>query len=506
MIPDLRAALEQLGPGTLVVGVSGGADSLALLHALRAVAPAAGVALHVAHLDHEMRGAAGAADAAWVAAQAAAWRLPCTVRRADVPAHAQQAGRSPEDAARAVRYTFLAGVAELTGAHAVAVAHHADDQAETVLAHLLRGAGLPGLAGMAAWAPLPLPPEAPTLAALLDLSLPVVPPTLLRPWLGVQRADIVAYCAAHGLIPREDAGNSDPVHTRNYLRHTVLPLLNAAYPGVARRLAAAAEMFAEENALLEAALDCAWPELADASPGVVRFNRAVLATLPPALGRRAIRRAVALIAGSTQGLEATHLAAAWTLLGPTGRTGATLQLPGGLRLQRERDVGVLMHLDTPVVDPRRPQIEPDTLQPLPAEGTLRIGGYLLQIERRSASTVDVTTLGGNPWTAVFDAQALDTLGPLVLRTRRPGDRLAPFGAGGHTRKLQDLLVDAGVPRSARAGLPLLAVADGPVLWVPGPGGRRSLHAPFTPTGGDVVVFRFIPTPTAYQPAAPIVDE
>ncbi|MDQ2805540.1 MAG: tRNA lysidine(34) synthetase TilS, partial [Chloroflexota bacterium] len=105
----------------------------------------------------------------------------------------------------------------------------------------------------------------------------------------------------------------------------------------------------------------------------------------------------------------------------------------------------------------------------------------------------------------FDAAALAALGPLVLRTRRPGDRLAPFGAGGHTRKLQDLLVDGGVPRAVRAGVPLLAVADGPLLWLPGPGGRRSGAAPLTPVSVTAVIFTFIPRATAYQADAQTVD-
>jgi len=506
MIAALRAALEQLGPGPLVVAVSGGADSLALLHALRMVAPAMGVALHVAHLGHGMRGAVGAADAVWVAAQAVAWGLPCTVRRADVPAYARQAGRSPEDAARAVRYTFLAGVAAQVGAQAVAVAHHADDQAETVLAHLLRGAGLPGLAGMAAWSPLPLPADAVALAAALDLPLPAVAPHLLRPWLGISRAAILAYCAAHRLTPREDASNSDPAHRRNYLRHTVLPLLDAAYPGVARRLATAAGVFAEENALLEAALDHAWPDLAAVQPGAVRLDRAALARLPAALRRRAIRRAVGALTGGTHDLAADHLAAALTLLGPAGRTGATLHLPGGVVLHRERDAGVLTRTDKPAADPRRPWRDPGTSLPLPVAGDVPVGGYLLRITHAPAGAVDPTTLGADPWTAVFDAATLAALGPLVLRTRRPGDRLAPFGAGGHSRKLQDLLVDGGVPRAARAGLPLLVAADGPLLWVPGPGGRRSGHALLTTASGMAVIFTFIPAPDAYQAGAPTVDE
>ena len=225
----------------LVVGVSGGADSLCLLHALhalRALAPELGLRLHVAHLDHGLR-ATSAADAAWVRALCVAWELPCTLDRCDVRALAEREGRSLEDAARQARYRFLAQVARQVGARAVAVGHTADDQAETVLLHLIRGTGLEGLAGMAPDAAWPLPDEQGTDGL-----------RLLRPLLALTRADTEAYCAAVGLTPRQDESNRDLAYARNRVRLELLPLLRELNPGITATLGRTAAAIAGDVAAL----------------------------------------------------------------------------------------------------------------------------------------------------------------------------------------------------------------------------------------------------------------
>jgi tRNA(Ile)-lysidine synthetase-like protein len=482
------AALEAgvAGPGPLVVGVSGGVDSLALLHLLRGLAPALGVTLRAATLDHGIRGPAGAADAAFVAALCAEWGVPCAHGACDTPAYAAREGRSLEDAARRMRYTFLAAVAAEAGASAVAVGHQADDQVETTLDHWLRGAGLAGLAGMAPWAPLPLPPDAPDLARALGLPAPPAAPWLLRPLLDVWRADLAAYCAAEGLQPREDATNADPTYRRNYLRAILLPLLEQAQPGLRARLHRSATIFRDEDALLEADLDAAWPSLATPTGDVVRLDLAAFAALPPSLQRRAIRRAAATL-GALPGLDLVHIEAARTLLGPAGRTGAVTHWPSGGRVWRERGAG-LVAAGGAARDAAWPCLAPGAELLPPPEGEMRVGAFLLRVSRADDAT------GGGPrgdaWTAVFDADALAALGPLTLRTRRPGDRIRPQGAGGRSRKLQDVLVDGGVPRHVRPGLALLATGDGVVLWAPGPGGRRGDAALVGPATRRIVTFTF----------------
>ncbi|NJM05658.1 tRNA lysidine(34) synthetase TilS [Candidatus Gracilibacteria bacterium] len=199
------------------MAVSGGPDSLALLYLLNELRHGGGPQLHVAHLDHGLRGEESAAEAHFVATTAASLGLPSTVVLRDVAALAR--GRNLHDAARTVRYTFFAEVTRAHAAQAVATAHHADDQAETLLLHLLRGAGPAGLSGMRSLVPwptwLPNTPEA------------LVGPALLRPLLNTRHAELLAYCVEHGLVPRDDPSNSAPRYTRSRLRSTILPALRA---------------------------------------------------------------------------------------------------------------------------------------------------------------------------------------------------------------------------------------------------------------------------------------
>ncbi|MBZ0278007.1 MAG: tRNA lysidine(34) synthetase TilS, partial [Anaerolineae bacterium] len=209
----------------IVVAVSGGADSLALLHLLRDIRKRLRCDLHVATLDHGLRGEAGAADARFVAETAASWGLPVTVGQVSVPALMSQTGQGLEAAARRARYAFLAQTAQTTGAAVIASAHHADDQAETILLHLLRGAGLNGLRGMAYRAPVPGYPHL----------------TLIRPLLNVTRTEIDSYCREHGLVPREDASNQDVAMLRNRIRAEVLPRLRTINPQIAQALISLAD-------------------------------------------------------------------------------------------------------------------------------------------------------------------------------------------------------------------------------------------------------------------------
>jgi len=274
---------EMFRPGeAVVVGVSGGPDSLCLLHLLHGLAPELGLRLHVAHLDHGLRGAAAHEDARFVAAFAASLGLPCTVGTADVHALMDEAGLSLEEAARQARYRFLGEVARAAGAPIIAVGHNADDQAETVLMHFLRGSGLAGLRGMLPKTPLgayrlgdawAFPPDSRTSSALQapgsveafrsprlvegsgsDLQL-------VRPLLATPRRAIAAYCAAHGLQPRFDQSNEDTTFFRNRLRHELLPILETYNPAIREILAHTATALAGDYPVVRAAVEAAWEQV-----------------------------------------------------------------------------------------------------------------------------------------------------------------------------------------------------------------------------------------------------
>ncbi|MCZ7574850.1 MAG: tRNA lysidine(34) synthetase TilS [Ardenticatenaceae bacterium] len=329
-----------------VLAVSGGADSLALLYALATLRQPLRLTLVVATLDHMLRGPAGAADAAFVCEQATTLGLLSIREQRDVAGYAARHGLSTEEAAREVRYAFLADVAQATRSPLVATAHTADDQAETVLMHFLRGSGLSGLKGMLPRAPLPLTartrdegsggrdrqPEAPR----ADLQVP----TLVRPLLYTPRSEIEAYLAALGLEPRQDATNIDQSYFRNRLRHELLPLLERYQPNIRQVLARSAEALASEWAFIEAETGAAWKRLAQTDESSVRFERVPFLALPDALQRHLLRRAVAQLRPLLRDVSWEQLTQALSVA-RRGPTGAAATLPGELSLFVRYDTLVL---------------------------------------------------------------------------------------------------------------------------------------------------------------------
>jgi tRNA(Ile)-lysidine synthetase-like protein len=401
-----------------------------------------------------IRGAESAAEAAFVADLARRWGLPATVEAADVPALARERRANLHAAARAARYTFLASVARSIGAQAVAVAHQADDQAETVLMHLLRGAGPEGLRGMR-----PVVPwdewgtemaGQKTRAAEWPTASPA--PLLIRPLLRIARAEIEAYCAEHQIEPRRDPSNLGLDATRNRLRHDLLPRLIEYNPRIVAALGRTAAICADQQAFVSAQLDAAWPALARERAGAVDFDGAALRALHPALQREAIRRAHRRLAPA-ETLSLDQVEAARALLG--GGVGRRAELPGGVALWA--GYGGALTLGAPRADDR-PQL-PFEAAELPAEGRLALaGGWSIVVSHPVA--------GARPadaWEIYLDAGAIG--GPLTVRRRRPGDRIRPAGGRG-SRRLQDLFVDAKVPRGLRDAWPVVATAA-EIVWVAG---------------------------------------
>jgi len=284
----------------VVVGVSGGPDSLCLLHALRRLAGGYDLTLHVAHLNHHIRGAEADADAAFVAALAAEWNLPCTVAARDVPALARRHKLAMEEAARQARYTFLAEVAGQVDSRTVAVGHNADDQAETVLMHFLRGAGLAGLRGM-----LPRTPlshyrllEGQTGAAL----------SLVRPLLETPRAEIEAYCAEHGLQPRFDRSNLDTTYFRNRLRHELIPYLETYRSNIREVIRRTAQVATDDYALLREVMEGAWARVTrSVDDEAIVLDLAGWRTLPLSLQRATLREAVHRLRQNLRNIDFCHI-------------------------------------------------------------------------------------------------------------------------------------------------------------------------------------------------------
>lgn len=462
---DLLAKIERLvaaerlfpAPGRWVVAVSGGQDSLCLLHALLRLAPAWGLDLHVAHLDHQFRGAESAADARFVADLARAWGLPVTIWSADVPGYARQHRLSPQAAARAVRYQALARTVVASGAAGAVVGHTRDDVAETLLLNLLRGTGLRGLASLRPVTVLDvdtLGPPHPTVAPPPGTRLRVV-----RPLLAVERRETGAYCRAHGLEPRVEAGKEQAPDLRSRIRHELLPVLERLRPEVRATLVQAAELFADAAAIVESAADAALARVAAWRAEEVELDRPGLAALPPALRRQALWQAAARLAGTTEGLSALRSRAVEELtLGaqPSGR----VHLPHRLELARVGDRLVLRRQR-----PARPERVVPTWLRVPGRtavpGLGEVAADLLPVEppvdpRRCVASPD-------PLLAHLDADRVG--GPLLVRGRLPGDSFVPLGMAGR-KKLQDYLVDRKLPAERRDAVAIVAAPRG-IVWVVG---------------------------------------
>ena len=419
-------------PGsTVLVAVSGGPDSLALLHVLWAEGKAHGlVEVSAAHLDHKFRGDESAAEAAWVSAWCAERGIACEVGTADVAAWAKAEKVSKQEAARAVRYAFLEEVAARVGADWIATGHTRDDQSETVLMNVLRGTGTDGLAG-----------------------IPAQSGRVVRPLLDVSRAEVEAYCAAQGLTPRRDPSNLESqAYTRNRVRLELLPQLAREYnPAVADALIRLSQIAGRDSAYLkeQAAAEMVRVTVRRAA-GAVVLDRAGLGGLHPAILRRVLRLALAEVRGTDAGVTFEHVEAACRAVenaaGPP--FGLTLPAPACTLTVRKQLVTVTQAASEP--------LDSAVEVPLTVPGTARLPG--------GDGAVQAGWDDG-PGSVGLDADAVD-LPTLHLRYWQAGDKIDPAGMGGRHKKLSDLFTDAKVPRHFRRKLPLVADSRG-LLWVPG---------------------------------------
>lgn len=422
--------------GPVVVAVSGGLDSCALLHLARFTLREPGYQWVAAHFDHGMR-ASSRDDAQWVSGLCRAW---------DVPVHAARAERAPtsEEEAREARYTFLEEVRARTGASLVLTAHHADDQAETVLFRLLRGSGSRGLRG--------------------------IPhrrgPSIVRPLLDVWRAELLDYAEAVRLTWREDPTNRSEAFARNALRHRILPdVERLVAPGARRALVRLAELSRDEEAAWASVLPTLMGRL-DPSDGEagLSVDRAALVELHPAVRARVIR-ALAERLGVSLDRSATRVAVDFAASGASGRA---IDLGGALTLGLELDRAVLGRA-LPAGEERVLRIEDAG----PGSGAVVLAG----------AAIPVAWGGDAPEHRLRTERfRLETLHfPLVVRSRRPGDRIRLSGG---TKKVKKVLLESRIPPSERHRVPLVVDAEGRVLWVPGvarvgPQGGGDAHVDLT---------------------------
>ena len=495
----------------VVVAVSGGPDSVALLDILvrvRDLQVKRGTALlqlHVAHLDHRIRAEESAEDAEFVRALASRLGLDSTVEAVDVPAAARASKRGIEETARELRYGFLARTARERGLELIATGHTMSDQAETMLMRLVRGSGARGLSSMRPVTRLQnfdavrLRGEASERESgeLRASALPGLPvplswrPLLIRPLLCIERVEIEEYCNARGLEFRIDASNETRDYLRNRVRHDIIPLLEELNPRVVRSISRAAGILAAEQDTLEEMVrlmvDAAATEdqPSTARGIVIEYSAKAFLDQPEALRRRMILEALdrtkadrqsAMLGTSyargprSEQLASIHVEAVGELLN-SRKSGKRIELAGGVEAWIEFDRLVFRYAEDKnegrMASDRRP-IELDSHRP-----SVDFGGMTLSVEPGNGLTLreameearEQKSRSGRDWMiALVDCSALPDR--FVVRRRRRGEQAQVVGQRG-TKKLKNLMIDHRIPSSRRADWPVVTTPDGRYVWSPG---------------------------------------
>jgi tRNA(Ile)-lysidine synthase len=430
LVSAVAAALARARVGadsSIVLGLSGGADSVALLHVLLELQPRFGFRLAAAHLNHRLRAAEADRDEAFVRDQCGRLNVQLIVEHAsglDVTVG------NLEERAREARRNFFERAADELGTDFIALAHQADDQAETVLMRILRGAGVTGLAAMAEHGP----------------------GRIIRPMLQVSREEILDYVRDRNLEFVEDSSNASRSILRNRVRHELIPMIEREYaPAIARRLAELGGEMQGVDALVAELAERELDALTLAS-GVLDVSR--LAGVPEALINPLLRRFIARTLGGLRRIERSHVDEL-RRLALEGGPSAVISLPGGWRAEREYSVLKLLRRISPPRDAYS--------IPLALDGDTRIDAARLVISS-SRKPADSVAMPASLCEAVFDGATVGN-GGLVARNFRLGDRIAPLGFEGH-RKVKDVYIDRRMTRAKRAVWPIVMLGE-EIAWIPG---------------------------------------
>ncbi|MBI2848823.1 MAG: tRNA lysidine(34) synthetase TilS [Chloroflexi bacterium] len=424
---------------SVVVGVSGGQDSLCLIHLLNVLKDQLGITIYAAHLDHLLRDAESAADARYVQEIAAQLGVSCIFEGQDVQSYRREHRLTLEDAARKVRYDFLARVCERVGATKIAVGHTADDQAETILMHWMRGSGLVGLRGM---------------QPISTYRWHHEKMTIIRPLLEVRRSETGAYCASLGLQPRRDSTNLSLRHFRNRIRLKLLPALRAYNPRIDEAILRLARASSDDLDFIQQEVGKTWNEMVTKEPTGLAIKVAPATNLHPSLLRHLFRTMIEKMTGNVANIRASHIEAMTEAVRKP--VGTRITLPGGLVFTTGYDSALLSFGE----ETECPWPILGKEYPLSVPGETAIPGWLVEAQLHK---IQDPLRKEERWYAQVDFDCAGS--ELSVRQRRPGDRFQPLGME-IPKKLQDFMVDAKIPRSWRDRIPLV-VSRHQIVWVVG---------------------------------------
>ncbi|MEW6182823.1 MAG: tRNA lysidine(34) synthetase TilS [Bacillota bacterium] len=444
ILPQVQETIKRFGmfrPGDVVaVGVSGGPDSVALLDLLWRAKDDLRLRLYVAHLNHRLR-AEAPREAEFVMGLAASYGLKAVTQEADVRSYAKEHRLSTEVAAREVRYRFFHSVLDRVGAVRMALGHQADDQAETVLLNIIRGAGLTGLKG-----------------------IPPVRGPFVRPLIEVRRAAVESYCVFRGLKTCADTSNLSTEYLRNRIRHGLIPILEHGYnPAVVEALGRLADIAREEERFIADETSKFYDGITSVSEEGIDLDAAALAALPVALARRVVRSAYKTLSGGIGELDFPHTEKILDLL--HSDAGREVVLPRGLRVARS-------YKTLSMIRGKRREI-PDYCRSVSLPGATPIPELNATLEAR-VKTQGSDPSGLSPNEVLMDLDRLEP--PLFARRRQPGDVFHPFGFRTPI-KLKNFFIAQKIPRCYRDEIPLVIDASG-IVWIGGV--RVSARAAVTP--------------------------
>ncbi len=427
----LDAELNVEAGATILVAVSGGIDSVTLLDILYILSYEHGYGVHVAHVNHQLRGAEANRDEAFVRTIAKGYDLPCHVTHVDTQSFARSHRLSIEEAARELRYRFLRQVCSSVHAHYCAIAHTADDTAETLLLNLFRGTGLTGLAS--------IPPKRPLTKKAY----------LIRPLLSLSREDIHRYATARSLQWIEDSSNTDRRFVRNRVRHEVLPSLKENFnPRIVETLARTAQLLRQADGFIESLIESTYAQVARSSDGRVELDRTLLAHLHPFVQGEIVERALTELIGNR---PVSHAAVERVLSLLHAETGTRQSVIASVSALADRESIVLCDVEAVQT----------VYLPIFKLGTYSIGRYTITLEEVERNDV---RMGADPAVEYFDYDRLPYR--LFLRTWHAGDRIAPIGMNGHHILVADFLTNAKVSDHDRRTAVVLATADD-IVWLCG---------------------------------------
>jgi tRNA(Ile)-lysidine synthase len=431
-------------PQRILVAVSGGPDSVCLLHALYLLRDELKIDLHIAHLNHQLRGAESEADAAYVSELAGQLNLPAIIEKRDVEAYQAKRRLSLEEAAREVRYEFLAEAARAIGAERVAVGHTLNDQIETILLHIIRGSGTRGLRGLQFTQSLRF--------SNFDL-------TVIRPMLETGREETLEFCAERHLQPCADSSNLSLAPLRNRVRTELLPLLKGYNAGISESLRRLGRIAQDEGAFLEAESSRVWTEMAVQENDSVTFPKEAFQKTHPALQRLLLRTSIHKLLGSLKDIEARHIEEIVQVLQkPAGKR---IVLPGGLVFRIDYNRFILEFEGGEFVP--FPELPKDCCVAIP--GQVELPGWQIKAEIVDADGEEWKKGNGCPpnFSAFFDYQKIGK--EITIRARRPGDWFQPLGMS-ESKKVGKFMADSRIPQKWRNRIPVVS-SQNQIIWIVG---------------------------------------